>query len=162
MTDTLGQVDRFGQPVPSEPGYVMFINEDGTQPRMRIRVTLDNTLIASDNPNSDATMLMARGMVIPVQAPSLPDGNSSVSILNGSEFTLNSATLHVTIKILTSGSPVIGESMLFNINRTQATIVSFTDDTDASILDVPPSVKMTVSVSFDGTHYGSAHAIRIE
>ena len=148
--------------MPAEPGYVMFINEDGSQPRMRIRVHLDNTLTATDDPVSDATFIKARGMTIPKQGPDLPDGNVLVSVIDGSEFTLRVASSHITIKCLANGSPIIGETIVFNIARVDASVVSITDDSDSLIIDIPASIKMTVSVSFDGAHFGNAHAIRIE
>lgn len=162
MTDTMGQVDRFGQPVPAEPGYATFINHDGSQPQMRTRVHLDNTLLASDDPITDATMLVARGAVVPIQGLSLPDGNVEISILDGSEFTLWSATGNVVVKCSNLGSPISGESIIVNVRRSSASTVTFTNDVDASVFVVPASVKMTVSISFDGSHFGSAHAIRIE
>lgn len=162
MTQVIGQVDRFGQPMPSEPGYVMFINEDGSQPRMRIRVHLDNTLMAVDDEQTCATKLIARGCVVVKQGAPLVDGNSSISVSGGSEWTLASATSRVTIACLTSGSPLNGESMVINVIRPESTIVTITDDVGTVLIDVPSGIKMSVSVTFDGTHFGSAHSIRIE
>ena len=161
MTDTMGNVDRFGQPVPAEPGYVMFINEDGSQPRMRIRVHLDNTLAALDDSVSDATMLVARGMTVAVQGAPLPDSDSTISVVGGSEWTLSKATAPVTIMVLASGA-VVNEAIVINVKRKNATPVTITDDSNNVITVIPPSIPMTVSVSFDGTHFGSAHMIRIE
>ncbi len=56
-----GQEDRFGRPVPADPGYKEIINSDGSVAQMRTTLFLDATLTATDDPDSDATRLSANG-----------------------------------------------------------------------------------------------------
>ena len=56
-----GQVDRFGNPIPPNQSVKVFINADGTVPRQRETVKLDSTLTATDDPDSQATILSATG-----------------------------------------------------------------------------------------------------
>ncbi len=52
-----GQVDRFGRPIPADPGYKEIINADGEVLQMRTTLFLDETITATDDPDSDATRL---------------------------------------------------------------------------------------------------------
>ncbi len=52
-----GQTDRFGRPIPADPGYKEIINYDGEVLQMRTTLFLDETITATDDPDSDATRL---------------------------------------------------------------------------------------------------------
>lgn len=56
-----GQTDRFGNPIPNDPGYAVIINPDGSQPQMRTTVFLAGNLVAYDDPNSQATVISDGG-----------------------------------------------------------------------------------------------------
>lgn len=56
-----GQVDRFGNPIPANQSVKVWINSDGTVPQQRETVKLDSTLIASDDPVTQATLLTVSG-----------------------------------------------------------------------------------------------------
>ena len=52
-----GQVDRFGRPIPADPGYKEIINSDGSTVQQRTTLYLGDDIIATDDPDSDATRL---------------------------------------------------------------------------------------------------------
>lgn len=52
-----GQVDRFGRPIPADPGYKEIINDDGSTVQQRTTLYLGADIIATDDPDSDATRL---------------------------------------------------------------------------------------------------------
>ncbi len=72
------QSDRFGRPIPAEPGYKVIINNDGEVMQMRTTLYLDDTITATDDPDSDATRLHGGGSSGPGTAIKSVDVMSSL------------------------------------------------------------------------------------
>ncbi len=56
-----GQVDRFGNPIPANQSVKVWINADGTVPQQRETVKLGTGITATDDPDTQATILAVPG-----------------------------------------------------------------------------------------------------
>jgi len=97
----------------------------------------------------------------PIDGTDIPDAPTTISVDGGSRYFMRSATATRIITLGTDGSPVAGEQITVNVVRDDAFTVVFKDDNSTSLITVPASVKMSVSFRFDGTHFASPVAVRI-
>ncbi len=165
--------DAFGLPLLSNPGYKRFVNPDGSLVQQQDTVYLQPGLTAANGEGgtqltvagsaADAKALaVTLGTTIPVLGTPIPDADTAISVAGGSHYTMASASASRIITIGNTGSPLTGEAVIIDINRTSAFAIVIKDNAGTTLLTVPASVKMTVSAAFDGANFASARACRIQ
>ena len=79
MAIARGQTDRFGNPIPANPGSKIFVNSDGSVLQQRETVKLDPNIVASDDADTQATVLSIVGTIVTSQPFSVKGNSSSVA-----------------------------------------------------------------------------------
>jgi hypothetical protein len=102
------------------------------------------------------------GSTIPTAGTNIPDADTTVSLAGGAHYIMPTATAARIVTLGTSGSPSSGEVILIDFTRTNAFTVTVKDDAGTTLFQVPASVKMTLTASWDGAHFSNARAIRIQ